>query len=242
MKQKLYLNKNHDIVKKEDADFIVIMEDDNEIWYIVNKEQKRKENYEYQKSCPHCQESVENINDIQEWLGFNYKQYLGQIKTALANYDFNQIKALTEAEHQAGYLSEENVEDLRKILDMGFAKGQSMREMAKKVDKLGLPDLYRMEGDEIKRGASGLPILAKSADKRSIGIIRSEVTRMSNLGAEKYYEEQGITKERWIASYGDRTCADCEALNNQIFEIYNHPDLPLHTNCRCMLIAVEGVR
>ena len=215
--------------------------DDFTQWLHNRKE--RKENYEYQKSCPHCNEKYEDINDIQEWLGFSYAKYLGNIKQALTTYDFNNIKALNEMESKAGYLSDEQVEKLRSILDNGFSKGLSMKEMIKQVERMKLPDLYKMnEEGNLKLGASGLPILAKSSEKRSEGLVRSEVTRIANLGAESYYKENGITKERWVASYGDRTCPDCEALNNQIFEIYNHPELPLHPNCRCILAPVSEVQ
>ncbi len=182
------------------------------------------------------EESFDSINDIEEWLGFSYKKFLGYIQQAVANYDFEQIKALTEAEHEAGYLTDLQVEKVRNILDEGFKKGSSISEMTKEVDKLGLKDLYRMTDDgALKKGASGLPILAKSAEKRSEGIVRSEVTRLANIGAENYYKDNGIDKVSWVASIGARTCPECEALNGQIFKIGEHPSIPLHTNCRCTL-------
>jgi len=204
---------------------------------------KKKENYEYEKPCPHCTEAFEEINDVSEWLGFKYNQYLSHIQKAVEVYPFDEIRAITEAEHDAGYLSDEQIEKLRDILDTGFTKGQGMREMAKRVDKIGLKDLYRMDNEgNVKMGVSGFPILAKSAEKRSIGIVRSEVTRLANLGAENYYKENGIVKERWVASVSDRTCPECEALNGQIFEIYNHPEIPLHPNCRCTLSPISELK
>jgi len=81
--------------------------------------------------------------------------------------------------------------------------------------------------------------LAKSAEKRSITLVRSEVTRLANIGAENYYKDNGIVKERWIASVSDRTCPDCENLNGQIFTIGERIyDIPLHPNCRCTLAPV----
>jgi len=215
-----------------------------EIKKKINKSVSKIKNYEYEKDCPHCTESWDNFNTIEEWLGFNYKEYLGFILTALSKYDFEFIKAVNEAQIEAGYLTESQIGEVRKVLDNGFRKGESIKIMAEKIDKnVGLKDLYRMtDKKEIKLGAAGLPILAKSAEKRSMGIVRSEVTRMSNKGAEDFFADKGIKHERWVASYGDRTCPDCEALNNQIFEVYNHPELPLHTNCRCMLVPVEGVK
>jgi len=204
---------------------------------------RQKENYEHARDCKHCNESWGNVNDVQEWLGFNYKKYLGQIKKEVASYDFNYIKAINEIELAAGYLATEQVETLRGIIDNGFAKGLGMKEMAKQVDKkVGLKDLYRMNEGEIKLGASGLPLLSRSAEKRSIGIIRSEVTRLANAGAVEYYKESGIQKVSWIASFGDRTCPDCESLNGQIYEINNHPDIPLHPMCRCTISPVVDLK
>lgn len=208
------------------------------------KESKKKikyisKNYEYKKDCPHCLESFENINDIEEWVGFKYKTYLKQIHEALAVYDFDMIRAVTEAEYDAGYLTSEQVEDVRGILDNGFAKGLGIKEMSKQVDKIGLKDLYRMTNDgEIKIGAAGTPILAKTAEKRSIGIVRSEVTRMANIGAVEYYKQNGVEKVSWIASIGDRTCELCEERNGQIYNIGEELEIPLHPLCRCTYAPV----
>jgi len=74
-----------------------------------------------------------------------------------------------------------------------------MSVMAKEMDKnVGLKDLYRMEDGKLKTGASGLPILARSAEKRSIGIVRTEVTRLANEGAVSYYKENKIKQVRWL--------------------------------------------
>lgn len=211
---------------------------------VENKVKWKNRNYEYQKSCPHCTEAFEDINDIQEWLGFNYKKYLGQIEAILKVYGFDQIKAVNEIETQAGYLSDNQIEKLRNILDKGFKSGTGMKEMAKQVDKqLGLKDLYRMTEDgNIKTGASGLPILAKSQDKRAIGIVRSEVTRLANKGAVEYYKVNDVANIKWLASFGDRTCPDCEALNGQIFKIGEEPEMPLHPLCRCTYAPVVELR
>ena len=111
--------------------------------------------------------------------------------------------------------------------------------MAKAVDEKVKPkDLYRLKAGKMQLGVSGMPILARSKEKRSIAIVRSEVTRMANEGATKHFKEGGIEKIRWVASFGPRTCPDCEALNGQIYPINEHPAIPLHTMCRCTLVPV----
>jgi len=208
------------------------------------KRTEEQENYEHKKECAHCTEGFDDINDVSEWLGFNYKKYLGHIIAALAVYDFDYIKAVNEIELEAGYLTLEQIEITRKILDNGFKKGLGMKEMAMQVDKkVGLKDLYRMtaEGD-IKLGISGLPILSKSADKRGIGIVRSEVTRMANQGAVDYYKENDIKRIKHIASFGNRTCQECESLNGTIYEIGQEPGLPIHPMCRCCYSPVVELK
>ncbi len=208
------------------------------------KRKKKDKNYEYEKICPHCTEKVSDMNDIEEWIGFNYTKYLGEIIKVLAIYEFANIKAVNEIELQAGMLTASQVTELRKILDNGFRKGLGMKEMAIQVNKkVALKDLYRMTptGD-IKVGASGLPILARSADKRAISIVRSEVTRMANAGAVEFYKKNGIQQVSWVSSLSDRTCPECEALNGKIYEINKHPDIPLHPMCRCTLTPVVELK
>lgn len=205
--------------------------------------ESNKQKFNEQKQCPHCTEGWDNINDIEEWLGFNYKKYLGSILAALKTEEFVYLKALNDIEEQAGYLSAHQLEQLRGVLDNGLKKGTGMKAMAKMVDKkVGLKDLYRMEGDKIKLGVSGLPILSRSKDKRAISIVRSEVTKVANDGAVAYYKENGIDRVKWIASFGDRTCPECETLNGQIFEINEYPDIPLHAMCRCTLAPVVELK
>lgn len=207
-------------------------------------EKRKNENYEHEKACSHVTEGWENFNTIEEWTGFNYKSYLGEIMTILSGYDFEQIKALNAIELEAGYLSELQVAKLKSIMTNGFEKGLSMKEMAKQVDaQVELKDLYRMtEEGSIKKGVSGLPILSKSKEKRAIGIVRTEVTRVANAGAVEYYKHNEIANVKWIASVGERTCTICESLNGQIFEINSVPAIPAHTMCRCTVAPVVELK
>lgn len=62
-----------------------------------------------------------------------------------------------------------------------------------------------------------------------------------------YYQQNGVKKVRWVASYGDRTCKKCESLNDQIFLIdkaLTETPLPLRDcknlddGCRCCWVPV----
>jgi SPP1 gp7 family putative phage head morphogenesis protein len=214
----------------------------------VNSILKRKiPNYEYIniKENKEFTNFYDNLNDIQEWLGFSYKKYLGAILEVLTTYEFNQIKALNENELEAGYLSGSQINILKNVLGIGFREGKGIREITNDVNKkVKLKDLYRMNEDgTIKKGASGLPILSRSADKRAISIVRTEITRAANMGAEKYYKDNGITYEKWIASFGGRTCDACAALDGTIYKIgESRPGLPLHPLCRCTLAPVVDLK
>ncbi len=204
---------------------------------LIPKEEKRNKGYETKEICQHCQESWENINDVQEWLNFNYRDYVKSISAFIKSDDFINIKAENDIEEQAGYLSQTQINELKRVLNKGFVEGRSIREIAKNIDNKVKPnDLYEITTD------NKIGNLVRSKDVRSLGIARTEITRCANEGAIKQFEEAGITKIRWVSSAGDRTCQDCEALNGQIFETFNHPELPLHPYCRCTTTAVTELK
>jgi SPP1 gp7 family putative phage head morphogenesis protein len=191
----------------------------------------------------HTEESLDSYNTLNEWLGFNYEQYKKWILDEVKKDGFDMIKASNTIEQDAGYLTDQQVLDLKKVLYSGFKNGKSMKDMSKLVDKNVKPgNLYKLNEDgKLVINEDGNKVLVKGADSRSIGIIRSEVTRLANQGAEKYYGDNGISKVKWIASTGARTCSECDSLNGRIYELYRHPDIPLHPYCRCTLSAVTEI-
>ncbi len=196
-------------------------------------------------NCSHCIDIAENLdkyNDIEEWLGFNYKEYREEIIKAVQKDDFDLLLAMSAIEREAGKFTEEQIIELKKIMEVGFTKSKNLKEMAKEIDKKVKPnDLFKIKNGALLLGVTGLPILMISKEKRSISIIRTEVTRLASIGAENHYKSKGIKNVRWITSFGTRTCPECEALDNQIFNIGEGPRPQLHTNCRCMIVAVPGV-
>jgi len=193
-------------------------------------------------SCNHVEES-DKYSDIDEWLGFNYKEYVENIENSIREFDFEVLAGTSGTEIAAGRLSSGQVRALKEVLREGFAKGLSMTEIARNIERRVKPtDLFKMEGGKVLKDANGVPIVSSPAGIRSMAIARSEITRLANMGAEKQFLKAGYTKERWVASYGARTCPECEALDNQIFTIgVDRPPLPLHTNCRCMVVPVTEV-
>ncbi len=185
------------------------------------------------------EEAFDKFKTIEEWLGFNYRQFLGEIINATKKDKFEMVMAKNVIEEKAGKLTSLQVNELKNVLDEGFREGKGMREMANMVDKRVKPkDLYMMKKGVVKTGISGLPILSKAKEKRSIAIVRSEVTRMANIGAVEHYKDNKIKKVSWVASFGPRTCPECGDLDGRVFNIDDHPDIPLHTMCRCSLVPV----
>ena len=192
-------------------------------------------------SCNHVEEG-HSYKTINEWLGFNYKKYLGSIKDVIGKEKFVQLAAKSDIEEMAGLLSSGQIRALKGVLDEGFTKGLSIEDMSKNIERRVKPnDLLKMEAGKIIT-SDNKPVVVRFKDTRNMAIARSEITRVANEGAEKQFLKNGYTKERWVASYGSRTCPECEALDNQIFTIgVDRPPLPLHTNCRCTVEPVEGV-
>jgi len=186
-------------------------------------------------------EFYEQFSNVEEWLGFKYNDYKKQILKFIETDSFDLVKAQNVVEEAAGKLTESQVVELKEVLRDGISKNQSLREMAERVNKKVRPkDLYRMKNGKIVKSA-GIPILARRGDNRGIGIIRSEVTRVANAGAINQFKEGGVTKVRWVASYGARTCPECDSLNGRIFDINEHPDIPLHTMCRCTVVPIQEI-
>ncbi|KKO05228.1 hypothetical protein LCGC14_0080480, partial [marine sediment metagenome] len=134
-------------------------------------------------------ESTDKFNNIEEWLGFNYKDYLKNIEKVISADEFTLIKASTALEATAGRLTESQVVEFKKILSKGFKKGSSIKDMVGEVNKkVGLKDLLKMENGEIVRKA-GVPVLVRRAENRGVAIVRSEVTRTANAGALAHLKE-----------------------------------------------------
>lgn len=194
-----------------------------------------KEKYKHIESCPHCTEKWDEVDKIDEWLGFAYGKFVSYILKTVKKDEFKNLKALNDIEESAGYLNEKQINSLKDVMVEGFEKGYGIKQITKNIKKeVKVKDLYQMTEDgKLKLGVSGFPILQVSADKRDLNIARTEITRLANEGAVDYYKANGLTKIKHIASWGDRTCPICEDLDGAIYEIGSEPGLPVHPMCRC---------
>lgn len=79
-----------------------------------------------------------------------------------------------------------------------------------------------------------LNITYNNADR----LLRTEASRYYNAAAQDSYEAAGIKKVEWLTEKDDRECGECGPLNGKIFDIKDHPPLPLHPSCRCTILPV----
>ena len=71
-------------------------------------------------------------------------------------------------------------------------------------------------------------------------LINTEVARCQTQAQEEIYKESGVVgKVMWDATLDKKTNPDDAALDGKVWEINeDHPEPPLHPNCRCCLIPV----
>ena len=161
---------------------------------------------------------------LQEWIGFNYSKYVEDIDTFLDDYNFIEIKDLTDKQRWR----------LRAVLKENFKKGGSIRDIARdvrevvKVQDLKVPAKLDKEGNVIRKA------YVVNSKNRSINIARTETIRASSEGTLINYKKNDINKVEWLAAFGERTCPECEALNGTQYTIAEASGMqPLHNMCRC---------
>ena len=182
----------------------------------------------YKYKCKKCNtvNIVSNI-PLKSWLGFNYRQYVEDIKEVIAEDNFKYLKANTLNDIKLGKLNQSQIYKLRNIMHVGFTEGKSVRWIQNEIKKhLNLTNTYKKKDGK----------LVKTANKeiRPNLIARSETTRFASQGALKSYSKKGVKKVRWVASVGERTCEQCSSMNGEIFSLSEaNGQIPIHPNCRC---------
>jgi len=179
---------------------------------------------------------------ITEWLGFNYLKYIQHITQAIDKDDFINLKAETQNERLAGYLTDRQIDRMKNIFKTSFEKGDSLNQIADRlVDEGKLKDLFKLDenGDIVLTEENDAEIRLGKENRSKI-IARTETTRLAGEGQQEYYKDLKIEKYRWVSTLGDRTCPICKELNGQIYNIGEGP-LPgePHLMCRCTTIPVR---
>jgi SPP1 gp7 family putative phage head morphogenesis protein len=186
-------------------------------------------------------EDEEDNISIEEWLNFNYREYLQFIIGTVDADKFEDLLATSSQELEAGYLSSIQVEKLKRVLNKGFTRGDTLRELGEQIRTQVKPGtLYKIDESGNVMIKDGERVIAVNENVRNQAITRSEVTRLANQGTLEYYKSKGISMVQYVSSVGTRTCEICNGYNGRIMSMDEANRLiPVHTNCRCMWIAEE---
>jgi len=114
-------------------------------------------------------------------------------------------------------LSEEVKKKLAFQIREGLLRGETIRELTKRVQEVTDKTKYEAER-----------------------IARTEATRVFNLGALDRYKRAGAQYYKYLAAMDQRTCPRCARNYGKIFKIDdpNTPRPPCHPNCRCAIVPV----
>jgi SPP1 gp7 family putative phage head morphogenesis protein len=182
--------------------------------------------------CLKC-ESLEQDYELEEWLNFNYKQFLSFIKAFIKIDRFELLRATNQLELDLGKLSDIQIANLKDNLIEAYDNGYSIRKLAKVIEESGLPSLKRISGDKI---VEWIP-----SNTRSIIIAQTESVRVANEGSRNYYKNSGIKEYSWIANGDDLTCPVCMSLNGKIVKINSSIIPPAHVRCRCNINPITNL-
>lgn len=132
-----------------------------------------------------------------------------------------EIAALAWLKTRIGWAAKQTSEETASLLSAqlaeGFEAGESVPNMAKRVQS-------------VFDGCRG---------SRALRIARTETIMASNEGALHGYEEAGVDKSEFYVAMDERTCEECDALSGRIFETREaHGMIPVHPNCRCVFLPV----
>ena len=105
------------------------------------------------------------------------------------------------------------VSNLRQTLTRGFINGSSITNMSK-----DLKNVMDIGATNVRR------------------IVRTESMHVIAAGHHDVYTKAGITKVKYITANDNRVCAECDALNNKIFDLNDAPMTPIHPNGRCIIV------
>lgn len=99
-----------------------------------------------------------------------------------------------------------------------------------------------IEGVEAGEGARPLAKRVSEATgmerSRAELIARTETMRAYNEVSQDQFERYGVEKVEWLAAMDERTCPVCGKHHGREFPINDHPEIPAHPNCRCILLPV----
>lgn len=68
-------------------------------------------------------------------------------------------------------------------------------------------------------------------------VMNTEIARAVSAAQDECYKNSGVVSNvMWDATLEGNTCDECAELDGKIFPVDDHPDCPLHPDCRCSCI------
>ena len=73
---------------------------------------------------------------------------------------------------------------------------------------------------------------------RASTLATTELAHIQTAAAQQRYKDYGITEYEFYADEDERRCPHCGKLHQKKFPIDSTPKVPLHPNCRCVILPV----
>lgn len=73
---------------------------------------------------------------------------------------------------------------------------------------------------------------------RANTLVRTEIAHIATKAAQQRYIDYDIKEYEVFADYDERRCPHCGKLHKQRFPINSTPKVPVHSNCRCVILPV----
>lgn len=133
-------------------------------------------------------------------------------------------------------LTKADVEAINILADNGFSLMKKSTE-AMRSDYLRIISNGMLQGQGIPTMVKEMRGATNQAKYKAVRIARTETLNAYNQAALNQYKKVGIKKWRWLTAIDERTCPECEPLDNLVFTM-DDPRPPKHPNCRCAVAAV----
>lgn len=147
-------------------------------------------------------------------------------------------------------------EGIRHYIKEGIKAGKSMPKLAREIrplvgltkNQVGSVLNYenwlkenRTDLSAAQRKKKVTTYTNKTHRRRANTIARTETARAQNIGYATGLKDLGVEKVEFQIHPDERTCVECEELNEQTFPVEEGQELiPVHPNCRCVLLPVVG--
>lgn len=143
------------------------------------------------------------------------------IQATIGGMTMNNLRALDMLQEKNRLVLTTLGDDLRKDivvqLSEGIQSGEGMAKLAKRIQSV----------------ADGME------KTRAVAIARTETMSAFNTAAVDRFLEHGIGQVEFFTALDERVCEECGGLHGDVFDIGDAPTVPLHVNCRCVLLATE---